>query len=379
MKIIRKQKTREIETLDEMLNLIRKEKNLDHVAFQDLDLTGIEGQLKEVTFSHCIFLGCKLTGEMQIRLLDKDNLLFPKLDVPYNPYRATLYQPDDLYKNYDPFRPESYQDTPDFQIYRYYRDKGKYYPDSIYETLAQKLHDHSITDALMDIVEKLDAKTIIAIMGGHGLERNSQDYKKVAYISKQLVEKDYFMLSGGGPGAMEATHLGAYMAGRSQKDLDESIGMLSEAPHFNDRWWLSKAFQVKEKFPQSHEHVNDVGIPTWMYGHEPATPFASRIAKYFGNSVREEGLLALAYGGIVYTPGSAGTIQEIFQDATQNHYKSYEMASPMVFLNKQYWQEIKPVYPLLYKLSEGKEYQKWLGIYDDPEDVLDHLYRFSRK
>jgi hypothetical protein len=29
-------------------------------------------------------------------------------------------------------------------------------------------------------------------------------------------------------------------------------------------------------------------------------------AKYFANSVREDGLLTVATGGVVYTPGSAG-------------------------------------------------------------------------
>ena len=31
-----------------------------------------------------------------------------------------------------------------------------------------------------------------------------------------------------------------------------------------------------------------LGIPTWLYGHEPTTPFARVIAKYFQNSIREK-------------------------------------------------------------------------------------------
>ncbi len=377
MKVLRKQKSREIESLEELIPLLQKENNLVNIAFQDLDLESIDGQLKAVNFSHCIFLGCRLSESLKVRLLNNGNLVFPLLDVPYNPYRARLYSVDRLYRDYDPAVPESYERTPDFRIYQYYQEKGRYYPDSIYETLAQKLHDHSITDALMDIIENLDERRIVAVMGGHGLVRNSGDYRKISRIAKTLVEKGYFLLSGGGPGAMEATHLGAWMAGRNEEELEMAIRIVSEAPHYRDRWWLSKAFEVREEFPKLSTLVTDIGIPTWLYGHEPATPFASLIAKYFENSIREEGLLALAFGGIIYTPGSAGTIQEIFQDATQNHYKSYEMASPMVFLNANYWNEVKPVYPLLYKLAEGKEYQKWLGIYDKESDILDHLFRFS--
>ena len=378
MKILKKQILKEIESQEILLSVIRKSKKLNQLAFQDLDLVSCESASNDIQFKDCIFLGCRMSEKLQIRLLKDQNLVFPPLKVPYNPYRAQLYTIDQLYKNYDPLRPESYLKTPDYKIYDYFTRKGRYYPDTIYETLAQKIHDHSITDALMDILENVDEKRIVAIMGGHGLERSSGDYFRVVNISKELVEKGYLLLSGGGPGAMEATHLGAWMAGRSFEQLEEAIRILSEAPHYRNTLWLSKAFEVRTKFPKKLSGVTDIGIPTWLYGHEQATPFASLVAKYFENSVREEGLLALAFGGIIYTPGSAGTIQEIFQDATQNHYKSYDLASPMIFLNRHYWNEVKPVYPLLFKLAEGREYQKWLGIYDEPEEILEHLERFSR-
>ena len=50
--------------------------------------------------------------------------------------------------------------------------------------------------------------------------------------------------------------------------------------------------------------------------------FATDIAKYFENSLREEGLLALALAGVVFARGNAGTVQEIFQDACQNYYRA---------------------------------------------------------
>jgi len=373
---LRKQKTREIESIDELIEIVKIEKQLSHVACQDLDLYKVNGILQNVEFRKCMFLGCNISAEMQMKLLKNDNLIFPKLDVPYNPYRARLYSISSLYEDYNPDKPESYELTPDYKIYKYYRDRGKHFPDSIYETLAQKLHDHSITDAMMDILEGFDNRKIVAIMGGHGLSRDSSDFKKVCEISKELVEKDFFMLSGGGPGAMEATHLGAWMAGRSEEELEQALIILSEAPHYSHQLWLSKAFEVINRFPKLKDDITDIGIPTWLYGHEQATPFASLIAKYFENSIREEGLLGLALGGIIYSPGSAGTIQEIFQDATQNHYKSYDMASPMIFLNKEYWTEVKPVYPLLFKLAEGKEYQKYLRISNSISEIVEDLLKF---
>ncbi len=90
-----------------------------------------------------------------------------------------------------------------------------------------------------------------------------------------------------------------------------------------------------------------VGIPTWLYGHEPATPFATEHAKYFENSIREEGLLTLAIYGAIYAPGSSGTLQEIFEDANQNFYvPPNEGMSPMVFLDIDgYWTAQFPGHP----------------------------------
>ena len=75
-----------------------------------------------------------------------------------------------------------------------------------------------------------------------------------------------------------------------------------------------------------------LAIPTWVTAGEPISLFASHIAKYFSNSIREDGLLAVATAGIVFAPGGAGTMQEIFQDGAQNAYRLFGR-SPMAFLD----------------------------------------------
>ncbi|BAU86393.1 rossmann fold nucleotide-binding protein [Streptomyces laurentii] len=64
-----------------------------------------------------------------------------------------------------------------------------------------------------------------------------------------------------------------------------------------------------------------MGIPTWFYGREPPNAFASQVAKYFANAIREDGLPARSTAGVVFLPGAAGTVQEIFDDATPNERK----------------------------------------------------------
>ena len=116
-----------------------------------------------------------------------------------------------------------------------------------------------------------------------------------------------------------------------------------------------------------------LGIPTWLYGHEPPTPFATHIAKYFANSVREDGLVTIAASGLIFAPGSAGTIQEIFQDATQNHYATTGVSSPMVFLNSDYWTKEKPIYPLMKQLAQGYDYERLIAIFDDVNPVVEYI------
>ncbi len=56
------------------------------------------------------------------------------------------------------------------------------------------------------------------------------------------------------------------------------------------------------------------------------------IAKYFNNSIREQGLLSVATSGVIFARGGPGTWQEIMTDAAQNSYLTEGVRSPMVFL-----------------------------------------------
>ena len=125
--------------------------------------------------------------------------------------------------------------------------------------------------------------------------------------------------------------------------------------------------------PNPTVSYHSVGIPTWHYGHEPPTPFASRIAKYFANSVREEGLITIAIGGIIFSPGSAGTIQELFQDAAQNHYVTTGWVSPMVLLDSEYWTTEKPIFSVFRDLAENEEYGSLVTLVDGHDAAVAFL------
>lgn len=363
----------EIESEAELNAILEISEVLEHKAFQNLDFNVVESLAMRRIFVDCLFLGCQIPNSLNSQIADSC-LIFPNIPMPFNPFLNKLYQRETLFNGYEMGSPETYATTLDNVIYQHFLAHGKNATD-IKQALAMRLHDHSITDAIHDFLEDYDERKIVAIMGGHSLSRNAESYLDVCKISKELTEKGYLMVSGGGPGAMEATHVGAWFAGKSIQDLEKAVQKLAEAPKYTHPLWLDKAFEVLSEFPTSE--YQSLGVPTWLYGHEPPTPFATKIGKYFDNSVREDGLVTIAKGGIVFAPGSAGTIQEIFQDATQNHYLSFGYASPMVFLNKQYWTEERPIYPLLEKMSaEGKYQNLLLSICNESREVVEELEKF---
>lgn len=297
--------------------------------------------------------------------------------VPFDVNRTSLYSAKELYEGYDPDQPESFDTCFDTQVYRRYLSLGKQTND-IKESMARTIHDHGIYVGLGEFFRVHSYIRCIGVMGGHALLRTDAMYHQIVFLSKRLTEQGFYMLSGGGPGAMEATHLGAWMAGYNNKEVEDALQILSAAPSFQDLTWLSTAFQVIRKYPQT-KYVS-LGIPTWLYGHEPSTPFATHIAKFFENSIRENHILTLPFGGIIYTPGSAGTLQEVFQDAVQNHYLSFGFPSPMIFLGTKFWKEEVPVYPLIEDLAKKGKYKNlYMDITDDPEVVLKNLIAFQHE
>ncbi|MCR5351737.1 MAG: hypothetical protein K6E35_04510 [Bacteroidales bacterium] len=291
--------------------------------------------------------------------------------------RKELYDAASLYAGFDPADERSYDNCYDCHVYTDYITSGKRCRN-LAVTIPRTLHDHSITDALQRFLCGYDPFQVVGVMGGHAMKRSDASFRDVARISKTLTERGKLMVSGGGPGAMEATHFGAWMAGRSDAEMAQALEMLSVADSFCEAGWLTSAFRVMERFPQTR--YESLGIPTWFYGHEPATPFATHIAKYYDNSVREDTILTIAVGGIIFTPGSAGTIQEVFQEAAQDHYKTCEVSSPMAFLGREFFTKEVPVYPFLEDmLSRGKYRDLLLSITDEPDEIVREILSFSRE
>lgn len=358
----------ELDTVDALLAHIAENDHLDGVVCQGLDLSRQTDTLLDVTAAGATFLGCQLEGRALLHIVASGGLVFPRLaDVPYHPYRSTLYTIEELMEGYRRGEPGSFQrDALDMTIYQHFtRFRLSNESPPILEALAQRLHDHAIDDALDELLDH--HPQIVAIMGGHRLVRGEKAYRDVAHIAHGLTARGYFIATGGGPGAMEAGNLGAHMARYQPDELDAAIDLLAGEPSYKSPAYLDLGFAVRDRYPDAGQSL---AIPTWFYGHEPTNQFATHIAKYFANSIREDVLLAIATSGVIFAPGSAGTIQEIFMDAAQNHYGSFKVVSPMVFYNTAFWTEHTPVYPLLRQLAADRQYIDLISIHDTPEDII---------
>ena len=368
-------KLTEFESKEQLDGHLEAGKKLNNIVFQSLNLLDYTLVLLAEPLNNCIFLGCKIDPGVVDEIIYKGALVFPPIDgLPYKAFRNSLYRPEDLIEGFEIGIPESLNKMFDTVVFDHFVETGRSNPPDIHESFARRLHDHSITDALDEFLE---GKKVVAIMGGHSVKRNEQKFLDVAHMSKKLTEKGYLLASGGGPGAMEATHFGAWFSGRSEEDFNNGIEIVSKNPDYREKYeWMISALEVKQKFPLIEKDGNfseSLGIPTWVYGHEPPTLFATNIAKYFANSVREDGLLAIAHHGVVFTPGSAGTVQEIFQDGAQNHYRTSGVISPMVFLGKNFWTETLPAYDLLLKVSKGRNYEEMITITDSIDEAVEFI------
>ncbi|MEL6831382.1 MAG: hypothetical protein AAFP77_00230 [Bacteroidota bacterium] len=346
--------------------LLKNGHSLKNCTLQALDFSNLQLNWENFAIDNTLFLGCQMSLEDEMALRRKGAFVYHAPDnLPYNPFRTNLYGWQELMLQKD-------QKTKDLIIYEHFSSKR--YNPTINEALWQRIHDHAIDDALRQLLDfdehGMTQRQCVAFMGGHSVSRTDPYYRKTVETAKLLGEHGYFIASGGGPGIMEAANLGAYLAGLPQKAIDEALTLLSAAPYYSDPAYHKASLAVLEKFPQGQENL---AIPTWFYGHEPSNLFASHIAKYFSNSIREDTLLAVALYGIVFAPGSAGTTQEIFMDAAQNHYATFNYYSPMVFLGRYRYEVETMIYPLLRQLAHGKAYQELLYLTDEPAEVLAFL------
>ncbi|MFO7591046.1 MAG: hypothetical protein R6X23_09125 [Acidimicrobiia bacterium] len=342
-----------------------------------LDLRGLGVDWRACGLTGAGFAACTFDGDDEATVVARGATVLPPFAGPdagpdagpgFDPYRVALYTNDELMAGYVDGRPET---TFDARVGARTVDR----PSTV-DLVARGIHDACIEAALLRFVDDV-AAPVVGLMGSHSAPRTDPAYTATAELARDLTLAGFVIATGGGPGLMEAANLGAWMARRSPDDLLTAIALLSPAPDYaaDPPAFLDAALAVRSRFPDG---ATSLGVPTWVYVHEPPNQFATHVAKYFENSIRENGLLAVARGGVVFTPGGSGTAQEIFTDAAQNDYTLYDVRSPMIFLGSDHYERERPgLLSVVRDLAARNGWEHLVRSVDSREAVVDALHELA--
>lgn len=367
---------REIQSVDALDAALGSGESLAGLRLQDLDLDDREAALlRRTDLEGLVVLGGRTSDALAHHLRLHGALVFPTdPHAPVDPYRSTLYQPHELYAG---LAEHGYDATPDARAHRWSTDADLGH--DAFVTLLRAIHDDSVSDAL---TEALAGSPVVGVMGGHALRRGTVEYAAAARLGHVLASAGLTVATGGGPGAMEAANLGAFAPTRAA--LDGALRALGAAPGYapDVGAWASAGLAVHDALLRG-EHVPgrgaSIGIPTWFYGHEPPNVFCTGIAKYFSNAVREDGLLARCTAGIIVLPGAAGTVQEVFQAATQLYYApdAAPAPPPLVLVDHEHWTRTLPIWPGIEALARGRAMEDAVHLVADVDEAATLLTRPS--
>ena len=217
----------------------------------------------------------------------------------------------------------------------------------------QALHDHAIDDALAAWVAGRSAGR------RHGRARAAArraGVRRRGAARAALLAGRHIVATGGGPGAMEAANLGARLAGRPGEALDAALARLAggaDVPARDRRVGARRRSTRSDRGLRRHRHPR-ASRPGTTATSRP-TSFATAIAKYFRNAIREAILLEVCDAGIVFLPGAAGTVQEVFQDACENYYADAVVGrADGAGRPRATGPRTLPVWPLLQRLARGR-------------------------
>lgn len=180
----------------------------------------------------------------------------------------------------------------------------------------------------------------VSIFGSSRMVEGDKYYEMARYTSKRITEKGFGVITGGGPGAMEAANKGA------QEGKGKSVGLGILLPH-------------------------EQGVNSYV-DHDYVINF-----NYF--FARKVMFVKYAQGFIVF-PGGLGTLDEFFEAMTLIQTKKIS-AFPLVLIGKEYWKGLVDwIKDTLVKNGTiSEEDVDLFSLTDDPDEAVDIVCDFYQK
>ena len=180
----------------------------------------------------------------------------------------------------------------------------------------------------------------VSIFGSARSKENDPNYRLAEEISYLLTKKGWGIITGGGPGIMEAANKGAHFGG------GKSVGLNIELPH--------------EQRP--NPFIDNDKLLSFDYFY-----------------VRKVMFMKYSQGYIVL-PGGFGTLDEMFEALTL--IQTHKMVRfPIVLVKKSYWQGLIDWVEEHLRggvmISDGD--MRLFRVVDTPEEAVEHIEKFYAK
>ncbi len=184
----------------------------------------------------------------------------------------------------------------------------------------------------------------VCIFGSARIKPDNDIYKSVFSVARYLAWEGIDILTGGGPGLMEAANKGAHFGQQERKTKTMSFGLSIDLP-----------FE-----PEANLHLD-----VKRHHHK----FSSRLDDF----------MRLSHS-IIVTPGGIGTLLELYFSWQLVQVKHIDMR-PIVLLGKKFWSgliEWMKEYPLGRGLVSNADFD-FVSIVDTPEEAAEVISKHHKK
>ncbi len=213
-------------------------------------------------------------------------------------------------------------------------EKNQFVVDSL--SIEESWRIFRIMAEFVEAIETLSKiKHAVSIFGSARTKPDDPYYQKAELLARLLAERGFGVITGGGPGIMEAANKGAAEAG------GRSVGMNIRLP--------------LEQKPNPYANV-------------------SIDYKYFFTRKVMFVKYAMAY---VVLPGGFGTLDELFEALTLIQTKRIK-AFPVILMGSEYWKGLIDWFKktVLHDKKISPADMDLFQIIDDPEEAVKHIQKY---